>query len=47
MVLQLLQHGAAIAPTIRNARQIAVNVIRNSELLQAENAELVAVKESG
>jgi hypothetical protein len=39
--------GTAIAPRIRNARQISVNVIKNSELVQAENAELVAVRESG
>jgi hypothetical protein len=42
-----MTNSAAIAPRIRNTRQIAVNVIINSEFVQAKNAELVAVRESG
>jgi hypothetical protein len=40
-----MTNGAAIAPRIRNARQTAANVTRNSELVQAENAEQVVVRE--
>lgn len=41
-----MTNGAATAPSIRNARQAAVNVTKSSGLARVGNAVMVVVRES-